>query len=233
MAAMALEKASLKIKDTGEEIFFSYNPAELSIAKSASWKSEPKKNGAPPKKKGKSAPSKQEFLGTNPRKLTMSVTFDARDPLSRNKNVVDAVQSLLGLTEATVASWGTTQPQPPIVLLHWGGGKWPFESFVDSVTAKYTLFAADGTPIRAQVQLSLTETPADADKQNPSSGGVAGRRSRVVAAGDSLQSIAYQEYGRPALWRALAGANAIDDPMRLAPGTRLLIPPRIDAERLA
>ena len=46
-----------------------------------------------------------------------------------------------------------------------------------------------------------------------------------MVAGDSLASIAYREYGAPAYWRALAEANGIDDPLRLRPGTRLLVPP--------
>jgi nucleoid-associated protein YgaU len=143
------------------------------------------------------------------------------------------VQTLLSLCEVSPSSKSGGQPEPPIILLTWGSGGYPFECFCDSVNVKYTFFDADGTPLRATVSLSLSEVPPTPDGQNPTSGGVAGRRSHLVTAGDSLQSIAYKEYGRPALWRALAGANDIDDPMRLTPGTRLLIPPRVDAEAYA
>lgn len=42
--------------------------------------------------------------------------------------------------------------------------------------------------------------------------------------GDSLASIAYQEYGSSAFWRPLAIYNGIDDPMVLMRGQDLLLP---------
>ncbi|MCA9527587.1 MAG: LysM peptidoglycan-binding domain-containing protein, partial [Myxococcales bacterium] len=43
--------------------------------------------------------------------------------------------------------------------------------------------------------------------------------------GETLQSIAGQEYDDPNQWRRIADANGIDDPFRLDPGVRLIIPP--------
>ena len=60
---------------------------------------------------------------------------------------------------------------------------------------------------------------------NPTSGGISGRRVHTFSAGDTLHSVAYAEYGNPGLWRVLAEANGVDDPLRIAPGTALLIPP--------
>ena len=40
----------------------------------------------------------------------------------------------------------------------------------------------------------------------------------------ALPGIAYQEYGKPALWRTVADAQRIDDPMRLRPGPGVLLP---------
>jgi nucleoid-associated protein YgaU len=45
-----------------------------------------------------------------------------------------------------------------------------------------------------------------------------------LVAGDTLAGIAYVEYGNPNLWRAVAELNGIDDPMRLRPGQRLMLP---------
>jgi nucleoid-associated protein YgaU len=47
---------------------------------------------------------------------------------------------------------------------------------------------------------------------------------RTVRRGDSLTSIAAEVYRNPALWRVVAEANRIDDPLRLAAGTKLSIP---------
>jgi len=51
-------------------------------------------------------------------------------------------------------------------------------------------------------------------------------------AGDTLASVAYEEYRNPTKWRALAEANGIDDPMRLRPGAVLIVPNRGEADSL-
>ena len=51
--------------------------------------------------------------------------------------------------------------------------------------------------------------------------------------GDTLASIAFQEYKDPNKWRALAESNNIDDPMRLKEGTVLIVPGRREAEALS
>jgi nucleoid-associated protein YgaU len=43
--------------------------------------------------------------------------------------------------------------------------------------------------------------------------------------------VAYKELGKAAHWRSIAELNGIDDPMRLATGTVLLIPTVADATR--
>jgi nucleoid-associated protein YgaU len=46
----------------------------------------------------------------------------------------------------------------------------------------------------------------------------------LIAQGDTLQSIANREYGKPGLWRGLAAFNEIDDPLRLQLGSHILLP---------
>jgi hypothetical protein len=65
--------------------------------------------------------------------------------------------------------------------------------------------------------------------QNPTSHAVNSRRVHTMIDGDTLQSVAYRELGKPAYWRAIADLNGIDDPLRLPAGTVLLIPSLADA----
>jgi nucleoid-associated protein YgaU len=108
-----------------------------------------------------------------------------------------------------------------------------FQGFLKTVNARYTMFRHDGTPIRATATITLEEAPIETPGQNPTSGALEGRRGHVVTEGETLQSIAYDQYRRPALWRGLAVFNDIDDPLRLAPGSQLLIPTITEATRLA
>ncbi|MBM2613995.1 LysM peptidoglycan-binding domain-containing protein [Actinoplanes sp. LDG1-06] len=48
----------------------------------------------------------------------------------------------------------------------------------------------------------------------------------VTRAGDTLSALAGQYLGDPALWRDIARANGIDDPLNLPPGQALVIPAR-------
>jgi nucleoid-associated protein YgaU len=67
--------------------------------------------------------------------------------------------------------------------------------------------------------------PPGSPKQNPTSGTIAVHRSHLVIAGDSLASLAYDEYGDPTMWRPLAAFNGIDDPLRIPEGSAVLLPP--------
>jgi nucleoid-associated protein YgaU len=46
-----------------------------------------------------------------------------------------------------------------------------------------------------------------------------------VVEGQTLDWIAYQEYGSPAAWRHIAETNSLDDPMNLTPGQILKLTP--------
>jgi nucleoid-associated protein YgaU len=91
------------------------------------------------------------------------------------------------------------------------------------------MFRESGKPVRANCTIDLTETPPQAAAQNPTSGGRGAQSWVQMVAGDTLAGIAFREYGDATLWRAIADANVIDDPLRVRPGTQLLIPPAVEA----
>jgi hypothetical protein len=216
------DAATLTRHDTKQYVALHYNPASLLIVAKAKWQQDPSKGA-----KTAAAP---EYLGSDPRTLTMTAWFDQVE--NRGRDVGRDVGTLMDWTRTTEQSHDKNTPQPPTLLLGWGVGK-AFEGHLTSVSATYSLFAPDGTPLRASVELILTEVPTTVKRQNPTSGGPAGRRRATTVRGDSLPSLAQQEYGDPRLWRAIAAANGIDDPLRLAPGTDLLLPSAGDAEALA
>jgi nucleoid-associated protein YgaU len=212
----------LKRKDNSDTLTFHYNPTTVSLTKMVMWKNKAQRNA-------RTTPD-QEYTGTRPSTLTMQLLFDAIDDSKRR--VPDAVQKLLEWSAPTEQSRSNQRPQPPALLLQWGTEPF-FPCRLKRLKIKYTLFDRIGIPIRAKVDVTLVELPDEPAGTNPTSGGVSGRKSVQVGAGDSLPSLAYQEYGNPNLWRALAEANGIDDPLRLRPGDHLLIPPRPDAAKLA
>lgn len=194
-------------------IDFQFNPKEVTITKSAAWKRESTK-------KSKKA-SPPEFTGPEPSKMTLEMFVDASGP--RDGSVVATVEKLLSCCVATEETANQSKPMPPLVVLHWGSIS-SFPAFVTSVSAKFTLFASDGTPLRAVCSVSLEEMPGEPFRQNPTSGSQDVRRVHRTVAGDSLASVAYSAYGDPNAWRPLAAYNGIDDPLRVPTGTVLLLP---------
>lgn len=223
-----LEKALLRVVDGDTETLelrFMYNPAELTTAKTANWNR--------PQQKGASSAGKPQFTGAGPQTVTMEVWFDAWDAV--DADVTRSVMTLFEWTKPTPTSITKKLPRPPVLGFEWGSNRIlaDLKVFLKSVNAKYVLFKPDGTPIRASATINLEEVPEDPPKQNPSSGALESRRTRVLDAGDSLHSLAWREYGDAALWRGIAAFNAIDDPLRVEPGTRVLIPTADEARRLA
>jgi nucleoid-associated protein YgaU len=217
-----MTRASL-VEDGGStELKFRFNPKEYSISKSATW-------SRPTNKSAKSS-SKPEFGGVQPQSVTMELFFD--DWENPDADLVADIQKLMGWLKPSDESLDKKKPQPQILKFQWGGNQSlsQFKGFLKSVAVKYTMFKADGKPIRATANITLEEVPDEPKKPNPTSGSLASRRTRVLRAGDSLQSIAYDEYGDPNLWRALAVFNAIDDPLRMTPGARLLVPSPDEAQ---
>jgi Contractile injection system tube protein len=222
-----LQKAGLRVV-AGEartsKLTFSYNPSEMTTSKSATW-NRPTTNAA-------DDATEPQFAGVQPQAVQMEIFFDAYEDLFGD--VSDDVKTLFEWTKPTSTSAKKRQHNPPILSFEWGSNKVlaDFRGYLETVSAKYTMFRADGTPIRATASITLKEIPVDKPRQNPTSGSLNSRRSHVLRDGDSLQSVAYREYGYPAMWRSLAVFNGIDDPLRLIAGSSILIPSAGEAARL-
>jgi hypothetical protein len=195
---------------------FDFNPAQLSVTRRAEWKVTPaqiERDGPLP-----------EFMGGVPREMSVEIFLDSSDEPSSN-TVLKKVESLLACCEVTSRSIAAKQPSPPWVVFQWGSFSTArFTAYVSSVEASYTLFGTTGVPIRATCRLQLHEIPSKTKGQNPTSGALTAQRVHRVVAGDSLQSLAWREYGNAAAWRSIAEANNIDDPSQLRTGVELVLP---------
>lgn len=221
MSSKHLIKAYIEAKETGRRLSCRFNPSEYTVATSASWASTPGSGteGAPV----------PQFIGSSARTLQLELFFDQRE--SASGDVAADVDLLFTWTAPTRESIAKQAPRPPLVVFHWGTStSASFQAFVQSVSARYSLFRADGSPIRANVNVALQEAPQEPAAQNPTSGGPGWHRTYTVCAGDTLQSIAFAEFGDATAWRTLAEANGIDDPLRVPVGARLLVPPAGNGE---
>jgi nucleoid-associated protein YgaU len=214
---VAIEKAYITILDplshaVTDTVRFMYNPKELGFKKSASWKSKPAKAAhqtAPP-----------EFQGAEPIELSVEIFLDH---FETGEDISSIIDRLLSCCVPTPQSVAMKKPSPPWVRFGWGARP-PMTAYVESVDVRCTMFDESGRPLRGTSTVTMKELPTDPAGQNPTSGALASVGSHIVAEGDTLASVAYDQYGDPAAWRVVAEANDIDDPFVLFQGQRLLIP---------
>jgi phage tail-like protein len=141
-----------------------------------------------------------------------------------------SAMSAAGLLSSALTALGGLGPQEsPSCQFVWGD--FSFQGLVTSLNIKINITSARGTPQRATVSITITETgnPSKYPFQNPTSSANGASITHTVVAGDSLASIAYSVYGKADQWRGIAEMNGIDDPLRLRPGTTLLLPTARDA----
>lgn len=206
-------KGSMTPGPSRRKIEFQFNPKELTVSKTAEWKREAQK--------GSKKAAVPQFKGSAPSKLALEMFLDASE--KQDASVVQTVEQLFACCVPTDDSHQKKVGSPPWVVFHWGGLT-SFTAYVSSVSVKYTLFTPSGLPIRGVATVNLEEISGEQSGQNPTSGALAARSVHTVVSGDTLASIAWREYGDPTMWRAVAQANGIDDPMRLRAGTALLVP---------
>jgi hypothetical protein len=226
-AGATLPKATLTVVDgvgVAPFLTFRFNPSAYTVRKAARWER--------PRSRGAESSAPPEFTGTEPTRISMDIFLDAfEEPVP---DVSPDVMVLLSWLQPTPVSLARGLAQPPLLRFVWGTNPvlQTFQGYLKSVNAQYTMFRIDGTPIRATAAIVLEEVTLETRPQNPTSGAREGRRAHVVCEGESLQSIAYDEYGQASYWRGLAAFNDIDDPMRLSPGTELLVPTTNEVVRL-
>jgi len=217
MGESKMVRARLEEVGGAGSLEFKFNPSEYSVKKSAKWNI-PARN-----MKGKSG-AKPEFLGTEPQTISMQIFFD--DWEAAAGDVTKQIELLFYWCTPSRASVSSEKGQPPELHFIWGSNAQlaDMKFYLESVSVKYTMFGRTGNPLRATADVTLKEAPGDMLGQNPTSGSIHARRTHLVSDGDTLQSIAYKEYGNANFWRGVAIFNEIDDPLRLTMGGRILLP---------
>ncbi len=216
------EATITNVKEPSQVVKCQFRPHEFSFVKKNNWE-QPKTNRKSPKK----AFQPPNFSGSSPFTLTMDLLFDTNE-VKGNPDVRQFTQILwnMMLPEKGKENSITGNSDPPHVVFRWGTF-YSFEAVITDMTQQFTLFKSDGTPVRAHVKITFLQAALDMQikPQNPTSGGVQDYKVHIVKDGETIDWIAFERYGDPEAWRALATANNLDDPSRLQAGQRLLLVP--------
>lgn len=207
-------------------VYLTFNPETVTFSKAVKWTKTSKPTSDNPD---------MDFGGGKSGTFKISdVVFDATMPtllkeLSKQGSATSGtittdIEQLVRFTEID-KTIDAKDPRPPKCQFVWGEYK-SYEVYVKQVSVTYELFDASGKPLRAKVTVDFVEAD-DANTlpyQNPTSRSLA-RKVRTVLEGETLDWIAYQEYGSAAAWRHIAETNNLDDPSDVRAGQVLRLVP--------
>lgn len=212
-----LQKAQILKHDKNGEIIYKesievlFNPQQYTIDKTNKFASAPVLR--------RQSPIIQSTRGES-ETLSLELFFDTYTYYS-SQDVRDYTIQITNLL-----NMGEEMNAPQICTFVWGKAdinKPYFTGVIEKATTTYTMFIADGTPVRAKMNLTLREYQAPENKNAEISSADKTKR-KTITSRDSLWMIAAKEYKDPAKWRILADANMINNPLDLEAGIEITIP---------
>jgi hypothetical protein len=214
---MTLRPAMLINLDTGTSAEVLFNPAEYTVSKDNTFA-----QAAVP---GLGSPLIQ-FVNGNVRTMELELLFDSVEEHRRAGRVLTAAGADVRALLQPVIDLMEINPEthaPPRMRFAWAD--FTFTGVVSRSQQRFVMFHPSGTPVRARLQLTLTEvTDPLAEAKQVKRQTADYSHVTEVTEGDTLAALAARHYGDPAAWRAIAVANELDDPRRLPVGRRLTVP---------
>jgi len=217
-----------------------FNPAELKYSRDVQWKS-----SAIPGQAIAGGFQRLEFQSCQPLTLSLDLFFDTYEGDSGSSlNLLQATNRLMPVmvpsqlfetTSATAVDSYTRQLEqlatvdrelhrPPRCRLHWGQYTL-IEGVLTHMGEDFSFFLANGTPVRASVACTFQEfVPYEERARAFELHSSDVYKTRVVRRGDTLSSLAAEEYHDPSQWRLIARANKIHNPRSIRPGQVLIVP---------
>lgn len=226
---------------TGGPIEVLFNPHQISRSRSVNWhRHKPASQGS-----GAWSAAEQQFQAVEVEAETLSIelffdTYESRVTASGWQRAASFVQpvnpfqtgdatDVTTLTDqvAKLAEVDRELHHPPLCHLSWGAFTDIFTGVLTQLDQRFTLFLADGTPVRATLTCNFVEIQTRAHRRARELNSADVVKTRMVRRNDTLHSIAAEEYRDPSQWRHIASANGMVNPRDLKPGTVLTIP-RLD-----
>lgn len=200
---------------TNKEVLCMFNPFEYSIAKQNSWQQAAEI--------GRDAP-RMTFQRGGSMSLSLHLYFDT---LADGKDVRDITNELwkMMMVDESTEHAASGKSQPPEVAFSWG--RLYFKAVITNMTQKFLLFTPEGTPVRAEINVTLQQMFPDNELPVQAAGAAAVQnpvQAITAIAGDRLDNIAAQVGDPATVMRALAEQNNIDNPLNILAGQQITPP---------
>lgn len=227
---MSLQKAFFKNLITGATLPVQFNPTDLNFNKTAQF--------AEISIPGLDQPVLQ-FVRGGTETVSVELFFDTTDNgmAEDATSVTDQVDKFYALVKQN-----RDKHAPPKCLFGWGPpsktaainqftdtsssslAPFYFVCVVESIDRKFTLFSAQGIPLRARLTVKLREYQT-VEQMVAGLNSADHTKMRTLKRRERLDQIAAREYETSSEWRMIADANDVENPRLVKPGTMLKIPP--------
>jgi Contractile injection system tube protein len=136
-----LHISALEGQHEGEVLEAQFNPKEIVLAHAILWQQQVHKG-----------PADLEFEQAEPARMSFELLFDGAEASSSVQPQIDKLHHF--------SSVDAILRRPPKVQVSWGSGTAAMPTFaavIESVTVRYALFAENGLPVRATVDVKLKQ----------------------------------------------------------------------------
>ena len=140
-----LQPAKIISEQIGTTVECLFNPKEYTLTKSNTWESKAQRGSNTPKVKFKQGGSQT---------LKLQLYFDTLEDKADVRKYTDKLWKMMAIDESTEHPQ-SKKSAPPICAFQWG--TFYFEAIIKTMTQKFTLFLADGTPVRTTVDITFEQ----------------------------------------------------------------------------
>ena len=183
-------------------------------------------------KQGQGSPGTTiKYKKTPPSTISFDLVFDATGVVKSQqkpyKNKVAKLKKEIKAFTDIVYTYNGHKHKPNYLMVRWGNGL-EFRCMLTSMSTEYTLFRADGIPLRAKMAVTFKnyQSPKKIEEE---AGDTSPDMTHLVTvvAGDNLPAMSEEIYGERSHYLKVARFNKLDNFRDLKPGTVLRFPPLI------
>ena len=162
-----------------------------------------------------------QFITGESATLDFELMFDtydySDDSAEKGTDVTEKTKEIVKLTNIE----GSLH-RPPIVTFIWGSVS--FRGIITDVKQQFLMFLPSGIPVRAKLNVTMKSLKdASSGKSSPLESPDR-TKYKTVSEGEYLWNYANEEYDSPDMWRVIAKANGIMNPLDIRPGQIIKIP---------
>lgn len=218
-----VESGQVKKASPSNSFEVTINPADFKHGYGLEYSGTQPNDGLPIAKSAKVA----EFKAIKTETVGFSLVLDCTGVVPGTADL--AVSDQIDKIRTICYTYSGKEHEPNVVMLDWGKSLSAFQGRLTSMNVNYTLFQADGTPLRAKVALEFMaystqmEEALTAQRSSPDMTHVV-----EVRAGDTLPLLCQRIYKDPSRYLFVAAFNGLDTFRRLEPGSVINFPPIVE-----